>query len=413
MGLYAVKPLVDALKDTMPLYIYTRRENRRKACTYLGVEDAVIKDIESLTSRWKSLLDFCFKQILVDNNFFSQYKTPIAATPLKFIVTLGKMVPKPPQRIINALYHYLWCLLNVRPVFKTKKVIYITRSGNTYLLNNFYHDIYTIVESWDHPVKSPFFVKSKVIFTWNKELSADISLFQGGSNIQTIFPLKFRYLAEIADSPVLIEDNQIARELDFIRTNDYILYVCTYSSFSKNGLFEDEKELIMQISKMAQRQQKILYVKPHPHALSTDFSFLKSDFNIRLGISATLPGFNYIFTDQDQYYKLELLRHAKLIINVGTTLVLEASFVNENILQLDAPNGFSFSYASTNYHVKKYLNSNKWSVKLKPHYYANLETYISNGVSGEFALFLRQWICDKSYKDSKELLIKYLTMENH
>ena len=68
-----------------------------------------------------------------------------------------------------------------------------------------------------------------------------------------------------------------------------------------------------------------------------------------------------IFSEEDQIYKINLLKKAEMIINLGTTLVIEASQLNKNICQIKVdknlyPNVYR---ACNNSHVLRYLNSNK------------------------------------------------------
>lgn len=408
IALYSVKPLISELKElSIPIYLYTRRDNMEKAAGYFGIPSENVIAIEVLFSKWKALLDFIIKEVMVETTFSSQYARSAMLSEyriLRFIKKLCRRLPKPPQSYINAIYHYFWCVFNILPIFKTRTVLYVTRSGDTYLFNSFWHRIYTLVESWDHPVKSPFFVKSEMLFAWNNDLAHDIQLFQGKSKVKTVFPFKFRYIEELKDKVLDVKNSALATEIEFIKCQSYILYVCTYSFFSGNSFFECEKEIIKQVVEVGKKYNKTVYVKPHPHAHQDDFSFLDTYENVRIGIPATKSGFNYIFSEEDQFYKLELLKSADVIINIGTTLVLESSLVNKNILQLCLPEGFSFSEASQNYHVKKYLLNRNGIVFLSKLTLPELEKWVCNP-SDSFALGLQKWVYDRSYRESIDLII--------
>ena len=360
--IYAVKPIVKEFVDRgFAVDLYTEEANLEKTKNYLNNLPLNILSTSVLMGRWASLFDYIFKQLITKNTFSSQYArlAPSNNKLLSLIYKCAKYFPKPNQKKINSIYHKFWRMINRKPVFNSRKVLVITRTNNTYYLNNRNHLVYSIMESWDHPVKSPFYFLSEVTFTWNASLTEDMRAFQNNSkHYSEIFPLKFRYLQEIVSVPQ-INSVALQKEIDFINTQPYVLYICTYSGYSKGDLFHNELKLIAKIKEQCDKAGKLLYIKPHPHYSASDFDSLSSSRNLRVGIGATNNGTNYIFTDDDQYYKIQLLKNAEKIINVGTTLVLEASLLNENVYQLkiDSSRYGSFARACENYHIAKYLNS--------------------------------------------------------
>lgn len=408
-GLYAIKPIVEELSERdVSVYLYTISDNIEQAHVLLGIDYENIYPIKKLVSHYYSRIDFILKQLLVNNNFSSQYKriNKSSNTILNFIIKLAILFPKPNQKNVNRIYHSFWKLFNRKSFFKTKNVLYVTRGGITYPLNSYYHKVYTLVESWDHPVKSPFFTKSEIAYTWNNDLAITVKEYQGESNVVKCFPFKFRYIQELLERNVNVQTECIKKEIDFIHSNPYILYICTYSSFSGEYLFENERKLIKQIIKMVGEEGEYLYVKPHPHGKKEDFDFLKSVRNVRIGIPAIYSGFNYVFSDEEQFYKMLLLKNASVVINVGTTLVLEASFLNSNIIQIDLSNDFGgFSNVSQNYHIKHFLNSKKGVLKINVKDLSVLEKRITDS-DDTFARELQNWICpEKTLNKSIEELI--------
>ena len=359
-SIYSVQPIIDNIINRGgKVVLYTSSDNIEKSKNYLSSKAVDFVAINKQNSKWFGIFDYFLKQLLTKNTFSSQYAriAPSGNKVLNILYKAAKWLPKPNQKKINAIYSKFWIRVNSKPFFPTKNVLVVSRCNNTIKLNNKHHNFFTIVESWDHPVKSPFYYKSKVTYSWNKELSNDMEKFQNNSAKYTeIFPLKFRYLNQV-NSLSSQAPSELKSEIDFITNNPYVLYICTYSGYSKGGLFDYEIMLIQKVLNACKKEGKLLYIKPHPHYNKSDFDSLENSELIRVGIGATNNGHNYIFTDDDQFYKIQLLRNAERVINVGTTLVLEASILNENIYQLkiNSDNFGSFARACRNYHIKNYL----------------------------------------------------------
>jgi hypothetical protein len=407
-ALYSIKPIIENINSKgVVIYLYTSVE-KKFASTEVSIPITHIISINTITTRYKSVFDFLLKQLLVNSKFSSQYSriNKTNSELLNFVGNVLLKLPKPNTKKVNKIYSSIWKLINRKPIFKTEKLLVVTRSGNSYLLNNKHHTIYTLVESWDHPVKSPFFFQSKTTYVWNQSLIEDVAEFQnyGVSSIKTIFPLKFRYIEELQNRTLNVSNTSIQNELNFIKKSSYILYICTYSNFSGNNLFEGEKILIKQIIDICKEGGKILYIKPHPHSNGKEFNFLKDDDTFRVGISANNSGYNYIFTDEDQYYKIQLLTNARMIINVGTTLVLESSLLNTNIVQIKLNDKYkNFKVASENYHNKKYLNNNPYILDLNKESLSEIEQYMQK--ENKFSKYLQKWVTSKDYKNSIEELV--------
>ena len=406
-GIYAAKPIVDELKRRgVNVYVYTQEANVGKAVSYLGVKEDHVVSIQSITNKTCSVIDYLLKQLLMKSDFSTQHSRIVKGRKgiLGLLGKLLRILPKPRQNRVNTIYAYIWKNVLLKSYFRTSKVIYFTSSNNTYFLNSKQHNVFVVVESWDHPAKSPFFVIPEMVFTWNEALIKDIHDFQGSTNCMIIYPLKFRYIEEMKEGKKVISKNSIYNDdMKWIRNNSYILYICTYSSFSGPDYFSKELWLIVQLAGMCEKLGKKLYVRPHPHFKGDEFASIDDKKMIRVGQPASKPGFNCLFTVDDQIFKTKLLRQAEMILNVGTTLVLEASLTNQNILQLDlaVPDFEGFARASQNYHIRNHLNTLPSVVHLTVSSISVLEDYLQNGVSNEFSLALREWIMQsKSLKHS-------------
>ena len=405
IALYAIKPVVDKLKKKTDIFVYTS-VNKKKTSQFLNISQDNIILLNSISNRYLVIFDFLLKKLLVNSSFSSQYSR-INRSGNKLIDLLGDILsklPKPKHHKVNKIYSKVWKLLNINPLFFTKKIIFITRSSHTYLINNKHHELITIVESWDHPVKSPFFFESKKLYVWNNDLKKDLIKFQGykKENIKLTYPFKFRYLDELRNKNIEIKNNLIKKELDYIKNNNYILYMCGTSNFSSNNLFKGEKKLIKQIYKVCLKLNKNLYIKPHPHSDGKEFIFFKDQKKVKIGISAINNGYNYIFSDEDNFYKYKLLQKSNCIINVGTSFVLEAAQINKNIIQIKLNNSYG-KFNSNNYHIDKYLNNNKEIFDLTKYNIQNLEKKILS--SNNYYKNLSNWVIKKKYDESVKDII--------
>lgn len=412
--IYTIKPLINELINRgYEIMLVTDQSIIDTASKYLDIKKTSIVAVQEITNRYLSLLDYFIKNFLVDSKFSSQYSR-ITENRNDFIGAIGKLlqkIPKINQKYINYIYHYIWCILNLIRIPKKENILVITRTNNTYYLNTFYNSITLIVESWDHPVKSPFFLLPKKVFTWNESLCTDIKNFQGNFICKKIFPLKFRYIDEFNKNELQSSNKSFyQKDLKWIQENEYILYNCTYSYFSGSGFFDKELFLIKEIVKICEKNGKYLFIRPHPNFKGFEFDGLNSN-NVIVGKPAINHSVSCIFEDDDQIFKVELLRNADLVINVGTTMVLEASLLNDNILQLhlDYEDFYSFSCASMNHHIYNYLLKNKSVLYIKKKNIIDIESYINQNLKSFFAKELREsFFFNISFRNSVKKVIDSL-----
>jgi hypothetical protein len=418
-SVYSVQPIIDNItRQGGRVVLYTTSDNIEKSKIYLSSNNIDFIAINEQNSKWFGVFDYFLKKLLTKETFSSQYAriVPSDNKILNILYKIAKWLPKPSQKKINSIYSKFWSRVNSKPYFPTKNVLVVSRCNNTIKLNNKHHNFFTIVESWDHPVKSPFYYKSKITYSWNKELSTDMEKFQNNSKKYTeIFPLKFRYLDQV-DSLSPQASNKLKCEIDFIANNSYVLYICSTSGYSKGGLFDFELKLIQKVLKACKKEGKLLYIKPHPHYNESDFANLENSKLIRVGIGATNNGNNYIFTDDDQFYKIQLLKNAERIINAATTLVLEASILNENIYQLkiNSDNFGSFAKGCENYHIKNYLNSYSDIIDLTS---GDIQEKLNKIIqepqkTNLYSKNLKEWLSQKALNDSISEIINDISNEN-
>ena len=175
-------------------------------------------------------------------------------------------------------------------------------------------------------------------------------------------PSQVQYINEYLKNE-LHEENlgNYNKDIYFIETNSFILYICTYSNFSGENFFKKELLLIEKILSICEKNGQYLYVRPHPHFIGNEFEKIKDSPYLYIGKPAEDASYSCIFKTEDQAFKIKLLQEANLIINVGTTLVLEASLLNEEIVQLNLnyEDFYGFSRACSNHHINSYLLNKK------------------------------------------------------
>ena len=183
----------------------------------------------------------------------------------------------------------------------------------------------------------------------------------------------------------MLESYKIKRKYKF----NYVLYLAAESSF--NGLlFEQEKELIIDIAKQLNNYGIKLIIKPHPFGLTDDYDDISNKLNVVIAKKENNLGSQYFFSHDDNSNRINLIQNAKFVINMGTTLVLETSLLNMPILQLKIQKKeFPLIYeAQKNEHIKKFiLNRNDV-------YTLNncIKNFISNKDNMNFSIYLKKWI---------------------
>ena len=93
-------------------------------------------------------------------------------------------------------------------------------------------------------------------------------------------------------------------------------------------------------------------LRPHPHFVGNEFDTLKMSSYIFIGKPVHKASYSCIFNPEDHIFKIRLLQKADLIINVGTTLVL--NIIHNKGVQLSL-NDKEFSGFSKAYEITTYL----------------------------------------------------------
>ena len=168
---------------------------------------------------------------------------------------------------------------NLTPSFKNPQGIYIsfkyfipshlshqrnlivTRLGNPQFLVRTNARQKVIVESWDHPQKSPFLHYSNTGYTWNDD-RYDLIKNQIVEGHKNIYPLKFRYISEFSklsrgqlSLKTLNLEMEYKEHLKALEDLKFLMYIpCTQSRNSK--LFKSEIFFIDQLCQWANKNNE-------------------------------------------------------------------------------------------------------------------------------------------------------------
>jgi hypothetical protein len=218
------------------------------------------------------------------------------------------------------------------------------------------------MESWDHPVKMPFLIYPDKCLTWNMDLRDDININQHLCSVVIFRPLKFKYIYDFNSSSETALFNQLRNkkyidEIERLRGKKYILYPATTSSLNPFA-HKGEMQLIDKLCRTAQKCGVELYIKPKPNGACGDYDEFSKFDNVTIGLYATNHDSQDLLELEYNIYRYLLLKQSYLVINVGTTFVLEAALAGVPVMQLILKEDCfdNFSVYSRNSHIEKYLH---------------------------------------------------------
>lgn len=425
---FSVQPVVRRLKaHGRAVFVYVPPADVEAAAAWFPeAERVAAATVRGARAVVMARVDFYLRQLLTGrrySNLYRAYNRFVIAgqpTPRRLAGALLARLPGCPRRRINTVYTALWAPAHRRPVFATRTVLAVSRCHRPYLLAPRWHDVHLLVDSWDHPVKAPFFARPRRVYVWNRDLARDVRTHQGvGDGVRTVFPFKFRYLLPSerrADD--VVRSDRLRRELARIDAHrrDYYLYVCTGSSLVRGGrYFDGERRLIAALAREAGRRGRRLFVKPYPFYDPREFDFLRGLPAVHV-CPGEIPGgrrFQSAFSDEQLHYKVRLIEGARATINVATTLVLEAALVNPAVAQIRIEDDVfgRFGKWSRNHHVRTYLNASPHALgcnrRTLP---AVMERIFGDDPAlSRFGAGLRAWLTARTYPDSVAAVVADLT----
>lgn len=322
--------------------------------------------IDDLHKSWHYYVRVLLEALLVPYDFSSVYFHKSKGHSQQFVIRILKSImprllkPLDINKTVTVVYRILNFFL-CKKSYHFECVYCFTKVHYVGALHRVSKNHIAVMESWDHPMKFPYFFVPSYSFTWNKDLSYDESKFQSIGIHREIYPLKFSYIKEYNNLTTeeiegYLMNTDYAAEIQKIKGKRFILYPTTTSS---NGLEHDgELMLIEALIKDVSKLGCSLYIKPKPNGNKGDYDYLNKSFtNVIVGKYSNYPDSRDMLRDDYQMFRVYLMRISLATINCGTTFGLEVACANTPLIQLrlDESRFGSFAKYVQTYHLTKYI----------------------------------------------------------
>lgn len=271
---------------------------------------------------------------------------------LGFIYKLSLISPKLSYSRIN---RFLVKIFGVFPNLKfgSKKVIVASRIKMPFILCQPKLEVTTVMESWDHPAKTPVGYVSNQVFCWNNALVNDWKKYQGDQTVLKYYPTKLGFWVE----------NSIKEKQALGDSHKKFMYPATCSSHSiRDQMFQREMEFLEVLCDVFEQTGHILYIKPKPNGVEGDFDSLANKYKcVEIGrYNNTVRPETFFLTDELNRSRKKELDQCDCVINFGTTFALDAALYGKPVLQLNflMASGFEkMADIQKNYHLLNYFLS--------------------------------------------------------
>ena len=140
-----------------------------------------------------------------------------------------------------------------------------------------------VVDSWDHPVKAPFFITADEVLVWNSYVKDLVNSYQKIGPIKITEILKFRYIQQVEKLELKTIKGDFLRDLENLRNFDKVALYPITLGVSTGLAFEQELLLIQDLANAAKQKGYYIYVKPKPNTSVDDLSSLKTASNLIIG----------------------------------------------------------------------------------------------------------------------------------
>ena len=260
---------------------------------------------------------------------------------------LSRVLPKVSAKALNRWLNRLFSALLTNP-FPTRRIVVVTYPTRPYLLCARRQTVYTVIESWDHPIKKSAGFTSQGVVAWNQDLGEDWRSFQGAGRVWVGFPMKLRYAFESASAP--------PRRLGPTGT---VLYAVGTTSLRPDW-YADELRLIREVCIATRNAGWRLIVKPKPNGSQPGLHEITAGFeHVTLGsFAGGGDALDYYLDAGYNARRLEELGRCHLVLNAVTTFCLDAAAAGWPVLQLDLTGNQDYpalANAMNNYHLQRYI----------------------------------------------------------
>ena len=402
--IYSALPIINKYIVNNSVIVFTNRENVKVINELVNHPNFQVKCIQNFTFKPATLFKKIFEILFVSENFSFVYKHEfVNKESLKIRILRKVFFLKLPNDKVNKSFLKLNNLFfknkSIEKYFDLNLMITFTKVYYAHLIPSKDRVPHiNIMESWDHPMKFPYYLFPNYSLTWNKDLAKDTKRVQHLLKVKQITPLKFKYLYECnnIDIDKLLNDiknTTYYEEIMNLQNKKVILYPTTTSS--ANIMHQGEMKLIKELCEVFEGTLYYLYIKPKPNAPNGDYDIFKSYKNVIIGIYADSALGSDILDSNYNIFRYLLLKYSNIVINAGTTFALEAAIVDKNIIQLNLEEGNYFGFAKwcKTYHLSKYVLSLNGVFQFK----GNNKTQLLKQVEEPNPIFckeLKKWITE-------------------
>ena len=360
--LYSAIPILEKYKKDK-IILFTKKTNINAFQSIIKSAHIELIAIEKYQSYFGSLFKKIFELVFVPVNFSIVYEKEFVEKESFFHRLIRKFFfLKLKKRNVNKFYTVLtksiFRSITIDNFYNIDLVISFTKVYYSYLLPNKEKIPHiNIMESWDHPMKFPYYIDPSYTLTWNKDLARDVKEFQHINRVKKIRPLKFNYLYQYGRSENYSLSQEYKSELDKLNGKKVILYPTTTSS--AGIMHEGEMKLIGELCEVFRNSRYVLYIKPKPNAPKGDYDEFKGNPNVIIGKYSNNSSGADILSHDYNLFRYLLLKKCECLINSGTTFGLEAAIANIKIIQLNflKDDHYGFGLWCKTYHLKKYVLS--------------------------------------------------------
>ena len=367
-GLYDILPLYKRYtSENYDVFIITDKKYFEAVKINFVINDENIFFINDYKSRLGMYFTDWFRLLFVSENFSEFYKQrkKLKFTSFKQSVSNYFVLFNISNDRVNYIYSkviklfYRFSLIKPFPV-NFDKFYVVTKILHPYLITPFEDVTHLIVESWDHPAKEPFLLNPSSAESWNDSLNLELNRYQFYKKNIIGKALKFRYIEEYNKYfDIKILNNEELDDIRFIQNNNVAIYpMCTSSAYFG---FSDELIFVCDLAKKLEKENVKLYIRPYPLAPFNDVLALKQIKNVKVGIANKICDGLEVFNEAHMLHKYLLIKHAKYVLNLGTTFVFDAALVYSECrivqLKIDMSNYGDLGKYSRGIHITKYLHT--------------------------------------------------------
>lgn len=389
--------------STKPITLFTNKVNIKLIESSSDFSDFRIVEIEDYHKSWHTYLRLILEAILVPKDFSSvyQYNSGLKDSWWIFFKIQKHIAKHSNLNKINKRVAKVFQILNniICPIKHKYSLIYcFTKVYYVGALHRVGTRHISIMESWDHPMKFPYFFDPEYSYVWNFNLRIDEHKFQGISNHKQIKPLKFDYIntykkLTLEEIFSLLKKTEYSSEVNRLKDKNFILYPTTTSS---NGLeHEGEVELIKLLANDLLKFGIEVYIKPKPNGNTGDYDDLKAK-NLLIGKYSTDSISSDMLKWDYHMFRYFLIRRSLCTINVGTTFGLEVAYAGAPLIQLklEGTRFGGFKEFVQTYHLERYVLSLNNVLKYSGEGFESDDFYNLKkkfNVSKELAMWISSW----------------------